>query len=332
MVRFTRRASDTPAFLVVYWTFLILAAVALAFYAKDRIELVKQRKTVIQMSKIEATSTNPILDIPDIIVYHNSNMRLTYYTQRWYNAQTFQNEVNSPFKNLRGKRDNNADRLTPAELESISGFDSWGQGDHRYISASQNEVEFLVTSKESVILRKDYKGYFGSYDDSATQYTMTSDARTTDDTSIGKKFKIVPSLTKIKETEILLMTVQTAIGSFGGIMSLITSFIVFFFGAGRVNPFGFVQNRILGYGTRERIRRIYGTWKKDEESLDHIQDKHEGSPQPPLDQELAAHRRQLNIQDRKIKELETLLKTFYLDMNLVDTKDDVPARGSAVTV
>lgn len=327
------------------------------------------------MSKIEATSTNPILDIPDIIVYHNSNMRLTYYTQRWYNAQTFQNEgggsttyawanqgfgnasdlsdlqltfsvgnvplnadmlifhpLNSPFKNLRGKRDNNADRLTPAELESISGFDSWGQGDHRYISASQNEVEFLVTSKESVILRKDYKGYFGSYDDSATQYTMTSDARTTDDTSIGKKFKIVPSLTKIKETEILLMTVQTAIGSFGGIMSLITSFIVFFFGAGRVNPFGFVQNRILGYGTRERIRRIYGTWKKDEESLDHIQDKHEGSPQPPLDQELAAHRRQLNIQDRKIKELETLLKTFYLDMNLVDTKDDVPARGSAVTV
>lgn len=122
-------------------------------------------------------------------------------------------------------------------------------------------------------------------------------------------------------TEILVLSIQSAIGSFGGVLSLVSSVLVLFFGAGRVAPFGLVQKWLLRSSTKAKIRKAYRN--------DHINDMDEkqgslaSSFQSSLEGEPQAHHhRELKVLERRVKELETVLRDLYLDMKLIDTDDE----------
>ncbi|KAI8358812.1 hypothetical protein B0O80DRAFT_256513 [Mortierella sp. GBAus27b] len=117
------------------------------------------------------------------------------------------------------------------------------------------------------------------------------------------------------------LSIQSAIGSFGGVLSLVSSVLVLFFGAGRVAPFGLVQKWLLRSSTKAKIRKAYRN--------DHINDMDEkqgslaSSFQSSLEGEPQAHHhRELKVLERRVKELETVLRDLYLDMKLIDTDDE----------
>ncbi|KAF9928869.1 hypothetical protein BGZ65_006063 [Modicella reniformis] len=79
----------------------------------------------------------------------------------------------------------------------------------------------------------------------------------------------------------------------------------------RLTPFGWVQSQLL----RSMKQAITS------------------SSQLLHDEEPEAVRKQLKVHEKRIKGLETLLKTFYLDMSLVDTTEDGPdSISTAATV
>lgn len=84
MVRLYSRPSDTRPLVILYGFSLFIAAVALVFFAKDRIENVSEHKSVYQTSKklLELGKVQSV-SMPDVI-FCMRNMTLNSYDKEAY--------------------------------------------------------------------------------------------------------------------------------------------------------------------------------------------------------------------------------------------------------
>ncbi|KAI8358809.1 hypothetical protein B0O80DRAFT_256329 [Mortierella sp. GBAus27b] len=238
---------------------------------------------------------------------------------------------------------------TPTVEGLTDDLDSTEKGfirDIHIIPRFQSSNTMVVTNRVIHTLRDGFLGYFGRRDGAKTVYSAEIDVRPATLGNLTIQDFWVEVREVIDETETLVVPIQAAIASFGGIFSLISSVLILLYGAGRIAPFGFVQRWFMNAGTRERMNTIYGTWKQGdgtantagtaddkEKQVDPFSSEKQmesSSSETPLDGNISDLREQVRVHETRFKELETLLKTFYLDMGLVNTDDYKPNTVSIV--
>ncbi|KAF9963712.1 hypothetical protein BGZ65_000258 [Modicella reniformis] len=353
MLRFTRRPSDTVAFTVIYWISLLFSTITLIFFAKDRIEVVLRREYVLLTSKVDATSERPYVAVPDVIICMNNTALQSHPESylantirlsdpsipRGYTVQTpcpeqrnhdtmfvfwsrngtidvlntsnvvFSFKVNSP----ENERQQAIVYILPPEHNIFrervlvpegnnSNPDAYLQRNQHFISQGEGKNFINARIEKTKVLRSDFWGYFNEHNKTATEYIASS----------------------------LLLSIPSALGSFGGLLSLASALLIIFFGSGRLAPFGVIQSCFMRSSTKARIKGIYGAWKQDMDNSGTIQGRHDSTSflqqQPHPEESVATFQVQLKRQEKRLMEMETLLKEFYLDMELVDTSEDAEGK------
>ncbi|KAF9362874.1 hypothetical protein BGX34_005353 [Mortierella sp. NVP85] len=232
---------------------------------------------------------------------------------------------------------------------------------------SEGEVNAYITAsiEKTEVLAKGFLGYFNVHDINMTEYRAVSSlvlAYEPYRTSIG----VLVPLTRTTHSQILTMSIHGAIASFGGVLSIVSAGLIFFFGSKRVTPFGVVQKWFMRGSTRQNIMKAYGNWEDAGDSSSFIDEKRgtgfsmdmkekpekdcsrdtqekpaekdrsrdtqvkqaptelppQLASQPSLNEEMNSFRRQMQAQEMRVREMEALLKTYYLDMDLVGAKKD----------
>ncbi|KAF9353723.1 hypothetical protein BGX26_008516 [Mortierella sp. AD094] len=259
---------------------------------------------------------------------------------------------------------------------------------YHYGVQNQTNLHAFVRPERTRVLRNDFWGYFNQYNDSATEYMLTSSLDynfSPGETWMG----LYPPTMMVENKQVLIMSFMDALASWGGAFSIVFGLFFVLFGVRPLSPFGLIQKYLMRDSTKANISKIYGNWKKDRDGyyredrgggggnrdsrmsissshtslsgLDSVgtdnrrsfqnfhidQSSREpllaGGSAPNRDfpevnethphflvDEVLALRKEMKAQAKVLKHLqkheqrfmdiETLLKEFYLDMDLVDTK------------
>ncbi|KAF9970391.1 hypothetical protein BGZ65_011167, partial [Modicella reniformis] len=122
-----------------------------------------------------------------------------------------------------------------------------------------------------------------------------------------------------------LTSIPDAIAAFGGACSVMWGLFHFFFGVGRLNPFGIISRRLLREKTQRRLAETYGyctlqsvTIEPQEKAPNNASVN--GENLTVIDEKLKQldQRTQGNIEkvEEDLKRLEGLLRDYYLDMDI----------------
>ncbi|KAF9355427.1 hypothetical protein BGX26_006577 [Mortierella sp. AD094] len=158
--------------------------------------------------------------------------------------------------------------------------------------------------------------------------------------------QIAVPTSSIKQSQRLITTIPNALTSWGGPFSVVWGVFYALFGSPRMNPFGLIAIYCFGRKTKRNIAEVYGSWRREKLDEDdggqygvkqsttsrdrprtHYPDLRPElntsttmSPDQDYPWKLRQHRHN-QVTESKIKELEGLLKEYYLNMELIDTKD-----------
>ncbi|KAF9362592.1 hypothetical protein BGX34_005863 [Mortierella sp. NVP85] len=133
-------------------------------------------------------------------------------------------------------------------------------------------------------LRGDILGYLNWHgDDTFFDPQVTSTVEAVPSPGKTQLVMIIP-MTATEEVETLVVSIGDAVGSWGGVFSLVATVYYLLFGTGKMIPFGYVQQFLLRRGTKKMIKREYA---EEKSSLG-------------------------------------LIKSFYLDMELIDEALESP--------
>ncbi|KAK3810161.1 MAG: hypothetical protein J3Q66DRAFT_352288 [Benniella sp.] len=106
-------------------------------------------------------------------------------------------------------------------------------------------------------LRGDFFGWFNmhaSIPDAMVSSTIEAVPSSPEKTVL---VMIIP-MTASEEFESLVLSIGGALGSWGGVFSLVGSIYYFLFGTGKMTPFGYGQRLLFRGGTKRMIKRNYG--------------------------------------------------------------------------
>ncbi|KAF9116238.1 hypothetical protein BGX27_004089 [Mortierella sp. AM989] len=236
----------------------------------------------------------------------------------------------------------------------------------------QNSASILVTAtlQRTKVLRNDFLGLFGSFNESATTYVINSNSQLLENLNVT----MIRMWWPVKETEsyqVLVVSAPEALSSWGGAFSLIVSIFVLLFGDRPFSPFGLIQKYILKSSTKKKIAYVC---KKEKDADDgnsslatldgnYLEAEQPKAPLPFLlgptrgaesqqnnrqqdltavhhqqqqihHEELVSLREQVQIlqkalrhsqkNEQRVKEIEILLREFYLDMDLVQPDGENP--------
>ncbi|KAF9980765.1 hypothetical protein BGZ65_004703 [Modicella reniformis] len=214
-------------------------------------------------------------------------------------------------------------------------------GTVEYFSITQGQMDMRIDvfSKVTKVIRKDFLGFFGLHDNNLKQEFASSER--TYNRSISNTSIIEVQLKKysMDQTEILLTSIPDAIAAFGGAFSAAWGLFHFFFGAGRLDPFGMISKRFLRKKTQKRLAESYGYWplqsvtSESPEKAPNNASVNEPAHDPPDSasdmwtqentkqiQEQVKHQRKV---EKDLEKLEGFLREYYLDMAIASV--DNPA-------
>ncbi|KAK3827418.1 MAG: hypothetical protein J3Q66DRAFT_319 [Benniella sp.] len=105
-------------------------------------------------------------------------------------------------------------------------------------------------------LRSDIWGYFnfvsGTFPDAMVSSTIEAVA------TPGKtELVMIIPMTATEEVETLVVPISGALGSWGGVFSLVTTVYHLLFGVGKMSPFGYIQQFLMRSGTKRMIKKDY---------------------------------------------------------------------------
>ncbi|KAI7832174.1 hypothetical protein BC939DRAFT_488707 [Gamsiella multidivaricata] len=237
-------------------------------------------------------------------------------------------------------------------------------GEYQHAFVQDNSVAWLTSTLETTrVLRSDFLGLFGLYNDSATIYDVKSNAEVILDQNKTHIYYQFPNM-QIESRQVLLLSIPEAISSWGGAFSIILSIFYALFGKGAFSPFGIIQKSVLRNGTRAKIASVYTNGRKGNNennndksnSLTYLDNNKQdardtnaplpfvlgGANYQPCQQDLTAlHQQQQEIHHEELVALrqqiralrqdvshlqrhEQRVKEFYLDMELMETADVAP--------
>ncbi|KAI8345686.1 hypothetical protein B0O80DRAFT_268216 [Mortierella sp. GBAus27b] len=93
----------------------------------------------------------------------------------------------------------------------------------------------------------------------------------------------------VENKEILVMSIPGALSTWGGIIPIIGSIFYFFFGKGKLSPFGFLHKGILRSSINTKIDSIYRKNKGDDDDDDVLDQDHQSAAAHVFPNEKSCH-------------------------------------------
>ncbi|KAK3810160.1 MAG: hypothetical protein J3Q66DRAFT_352285 [Benniella sp.] len=106
-------------------------------------------------------------------------------------------------------------------------------------------------------LRGDFFGWFSMHGGSVPDAMVSSTIEAVPSSPGKTVLVMIIPITASEEFESLVLSIGGALGSWGGVFSLVGSIYYFLFGTGKMTPFGYVQRFLLRRGTKRMIKRDY---------------------------------------------------------------------------
>ncbi|KAF9999481.1 hypothetical protein BGZ65_005180 [Modicella reniformis] len=210
------------------------------------------------------------------------------------------------------------------------------------LTQGASSVKINVNSQATQVIRKDFFGLFGLYQKDM-KYDITTTANTfTEEYSKVSTINVVLNKYFLEQTEIPVTSVQDAIASLGGAFSVGWGVFYFFFGVGRLNPFGMISKRFVRTKIQNSLTAADGysasqsvTIESQEKAPNSVlANAPSNSPSDMCGEHHVVFDKKLQQLDQHLQNvgkdyarLEGLLREYYLEMDIA--KVDTPTTGDS---